>query len=235
MDYATPRRSGAFFGRRKGHPLRPRQVALFKTLLPRLALDLSKTAPTDLRTLFKDVDDVRLARGPEFPSWTDSGPGKLRYGGRARDAGFEHVTRIELSQLALQFGASLPWGIRAQAQVNVQPDIADDYEPQLVEAFLRREWSGEASGWGLQAGLAGNPFSLEHTGPAWTPIRTGTACDPSRMASAARIIRPSPSSPPSGAPAVRMNFPPLGETSVARTHKLCRSAASSRRCQPRVS
>ena len=37
-------RSRAFFGRRKGHPLRPQQAALFKTLLPRLALDLTATA-----------------------------------------------------------------------------------------------------------------------------------------------------------------------------------------------
>jgi tRNA (guanine-N7-)-methyltransferase len=41
----------AFFGRRKGHPLRARQVALFDALLPRLALDLARPAPTDLRTL----------------------------------------------------------------------------------------------------------------------------------------------------------------------------------------
>lgn len=112
--------------------------------------------------------DVRVARGPEFASWTDSGPGKLRYGGRSRDAGFEHVTRAELATLAVQFGASLPWGIRAQAQANVQPDLADGYEPWLIEAFLRREWGGEQNSWGLQVGLAGNPFSLEHVGPAWT-------------------------------------------------------------------
>ena len=36
------RRRRAFFGRRKGHPLRARQAALFDTLLPRLALDLTK-------------------------------------------------------------------------------------------------------------------------------------------------------------------------------------------------
>ena len=42
----------AFFGRRKGHALRPRQAALFDTLLPRIALDLSKPAPTDLGALF---------------------------------------------------------------------------------------------------------------------------------------------------------------------------------------
>lgn len=137
-------------------------------------------APLAAHAQYDDVDeqnssvwlraliDVRVARGPGFASWTDSGPGKLRYGGQSRDAGFEHVTRAELATLAVQFGASLPWGIRAQAQANVQPDIADSYEPWLVEAFLRREWGGEESGWGLQAGLAGNPFSLEHVGPAWT-------------------------------------------------------------------
>ena len=40
-DRTNPRR-GAFFGRRKGHPLRPRQAALFDTLLPRLAIDLCR-------------------------------------------------------------------------------------------------------------------------------------------------------------------------------------------------
>jgi tRNA (guanine-N7-)-methyltransferase len=57
------RKSGAVFGRRKGHPLRPRQAALFETLLPRLSLDLSRPAPADLRTLFADADDVRLESG----------------------------------------------------------------------------------------------------------------------------------------------------------------------------
>ncbi len=45
-------RSRAFFGRRKGHKLRPRQAQLFDTLLPRLAVDLSQPAPADLRALF---------------------------------------------------------------------------------------------------------------------------------------------------------------------------------------
>jgi tRNA (guanine-N7-)-methyltransferase len=57
------KRTGAFFGRRKGHPLRPRQAALLDTLLPRLAIDLSAPAPSDLRSLFKNVDDVRLESG----------------------------------------------------------------------------------------------------------------------------------------------------------------------------
>jgi tRNA (guanine-N7-)-methyltransferase len=54
----------AFFGRRKGHPLRPRQAALFDTLLPKLALDLTQPAPADLRSLFGGpLDDVRLEIG----------------------------------------------------------------------------------------------------------------------------------------------------------------------------
>lgn len=54
----------AFFGRRKGHPLKPRQAALFDTLLPRLALDLARPALGDLRTLFANaVDEVRLEIG----------------------------------------------------------------------------------------------------------------------------------------------------------------------------
>jgi len=53
----------AFFGRRKGHALKPRQAALFATLLPRIALDLSKPAPPDLRALFSGVDDARLEIG----------------------------------------------------------------------------------------------------------------------------------------------------------------------------
>jgi tRNA (guanine-N7-)-methyltransferase len=44
--------SRAFFGRRKGHKLRPRQAELFDTLLPRLVVDLSRPAPSDLRALF---------------------------------------------------------------------------------------------------------------------------------------------------------------------------------------
>ena len=54
----------AFFGRRKGHPLRARQVELFAALLPRLSLDLTRPAPADLRTLFAvPLDQMRLEIG----------------------------------------------------------------------------------------------------------------------------------------------------------------------------
>jgi tRNA (guanine-N7-)-methyltransferase len=56
--------SRAFFGRRKGHKLRPRQAQLFETLLPQLALELSRPAPADLRTLFPvTVSQVALEIG----------------------------------------------------------------------------------------------------------------------------------------------------------------------------
>jgi tRNA (guanine-N7-)-methyltransferase len=55
---------GAFFGRRKGKKLRQHQSALFETLLPQLAVDLSQPAPQDLRALLPlRVDEVRLEIG----------------------------------------------------------------------------------------------------------------------------------------------------------------------------
>jgi tRNA (guanine-N7-)-methyltransferase len=58
------RRQRAFFGRRKGHPLKPRQAALFEALLPRIALDLGKPAPASLATLFGGrIDELRLEIG----------------------------------------------------------------------------------------------------------------------------------------------------------------------------
>jgi tRNA (guanine-N7-)-methyltransferase len=54
----------AFFGRRKGHPLRSRQSGLFDSLLPRVALDFTAPAPANLAALFSQpVDDVRLEIG----------------------------------------------------------------------------------------------------------------------------------------------------------------------------
>src|SRR5687767_3523553 len=54
----------AFFGRRKGHPLRARQSALFETLLPKVSIDTDKPAPAELPQLFAlGVDEVRLEIG----------------------------------------------------------------------------------------------------------------------------------------------------------------------------
>jgi tRNA (guanine-N7-)-methyltransferase len=64
MSQARTETSRAFFGRRKGRPLRSQQSALFATLLPRLAIDVTAPAPADLRTLFAPpVGEVRLEIG----------------------------------------------------------------------------------------------------------------------------------------------------------------------------
>jgi len=44
--------SGSFFGRRKGHRLRAHQSHLMEDLLPRLSLDISEPAPSDIRQIF---------------------------------------------------------------------------------------------------------------------------------------------------------------------------------------
>jgi tRNA (guanine-N7-)-methyltransferase len=58
-------RGGAFFGRRKGHTLRPHHAALMEQLLPRLSLDVAAAPPPDrLADLFPcAVDAVRLEIG----------------------------------------------------------------------------------------------------------------------------------------------------------------------------
>lgn len=54
----------AFFGRRKGHKLRPRQAGLFETLLPRLAINIARPAPAELSALFAEpVRSVQLEIG----------------------------------------------------------------------------------------------------------------------------------------------------------------------------
>jgi tRNA (guanine-N7-)-methyltransferase len=45
-------RGGAFFGRRKGHPLRPHQAGLMESLLPQLAVDLAAPPPERLAAIF---------------------------------------------------------------------------------------------------------------------------------------------------------------------------------------
>ena len=62
--FSDERPSGAFYGRRKGHRLRPRQAGLIDSLLPHLAIDLTKPAPAGLAALYPvPVAAVRLEIG----------------------------------------------------------------------------------------------------------------------------------------------------------------------------
>lgn len=59
----SPKRR-AFFGRRKGHRLRPLRAGLMRQALPKLALDLDKPAPENLAALFpRQVETVHLEIG----------------------------------------------------------------------------------------------------------------------------------------------------------------------------
>ena len=58
------RSTEAFFGRRKGKPLRALQTTHLETVLPLLRLDLAAAAPSDIRTLLRHpVGEVRLEIG----------------------------------------------------------------------------------------------------------------------------------------------------------------------------
>ena len=58
------RSTEAFFGRRKGKPLREQQVERMGSLLPELKVDLASETPPDIKTLFPfAVDKVRLEIG----------------------------------------------------------------------------------------------------------------------------------------------------------------------------
>jgi tRNA (guanine-N7-)-methyltransferase len=64
MTSQTSAPSRAFFGRRKGHRLRPRQAQLIGSLLPRLAIDVTRPAPAALGALFPvPVSEVALEIG----------------------------------------------------------------------------------------------------------------------------------------------------------------------------
>jgi tRNA (guanine-N7-)-methyltransferase len=59
-----PAHHDAFFGRRKGRPLRAAQARLFETLLPTICIDLQSSAPASLTALFPvEVREVRLEIG----------------------------------------------------------------------------------------------------------------------------------------------------------------------------
>jgi tRNA (guanine-N7-)-methyltransferase len=63
-DRTRAERHGAFFGRRKGHKLRPKRAELLVTLLPKLSLDVAEPAPKDPRKLFSvPVERVALEVG----------------------------------------------------------------------------------------------------------------------------------------------------------------------------
>ncbi|MBV9460374.1 MAG: tRNA (guanosine(46)-N7)-methyltransferase TrmB [Bradyrhizobium sp.] len=63
-DGAAPHAHGSFFGRRKGHKLRPHQADLIEHLLPHLLLDITRPAPSAVAELFEPAaQTMRLEIG----------------------------------------------------------------------------------------------------------------------------------------------------------------------------
>jgi tRNA (guanine-N7-)-methyltransferase len=114
LEVRPPGRRGAFYGRRKGHALKPRQSAVFDALLPRLALDLARPAPSDLATLFPHapaVINLEIGFG--------SGEHMIAEAERHSDAGFFGVEPF-LNGMAKALA-----GIAARKLVNVRLHFGD--------------------------------------------------------------------------------------------------------------
>jgi tRNA (guanine-N7-)-methyltransferase len=62
-DGTAPRGPGSFFGRRKGHKLRAHQADLIEHLLPHLALDIARPAPSPGDLFDPSASDIRLEIG----------------------------------------------------------------------------------------------------------------------------------------------------------------------------
>jgi hypothetical protein len=90
----------------------------------------------DPRAWFRALIDVRVAHAGPQPSWTDRGAGKTRFGGKVNDDGsFERSTRLALAHLILEAGATLPWDVRAQVQLDLEHDGRQWIRPQKGWTF----------------------------------------------------------------------------------------------------
>ncbi|MDR3375390.1 MAG: tRNA (guanine(46)-N(7))-methyltransferase TrmB [Ancalomicrobiaceae bacterium] len=124
----NPARTGAFYGRRKGKPLRKGHAHLVETLLPSLSLDLGQPAPADLRALFSvPVDDV----------WMESGFG-----------GGEHLLNLAEANPGIGLIGAEPFvnGMaKLLAIIDARPDLARRIRLHAADAVPLLDWLPEAS------------------------------------------------------------------------------------------
>lgn len=114
IPFSPPKR--AFYGRRKGHKLRPQRAELMELSLPKLALDLHQLPPQPLASLFaRPVDAVALeigfGGGEHFVDAASVSPGIGRIGCEAFLNGMASVlAAIEsarLENVRLYFGDAI--------------------------------------------------------------------------------------------------------------------------------
>jgi len=121
-------RAAAFYGRRKGKPLRKGQADVIQTLLPTLSIDLSKPAPDDLTTLFE---------APVSAVWMESGFG-----------GGEHLIATAEANPAVGFIAAEPFvnGMAKALQVLAsRPDLSQRIRLHHADAVPLLDWLPVAS------------------------------------------------------------------------------------------
>ncbi|HET7747265.1 MAG TPA: hypothetical protein VFM29_08185, partial [Vicinamibacteria bacterium] len=121
--------------------------------------------------------DARIGRSDAPRGWLEGGLGKVRYGATAARPD-EPATFAALSQasLVVEARASEVLGAHVQVNLDAEPDpTATRAHVGLVEAFAR--YAPEPTPWlrvQAKAGLFFPPISLEHTGVAWSTVRTLT-------------------------------------------------------------
>lgn len=116
-------RAAAFYGRRKGKPLRKGQAGAIETLLPTLSVDLTQEPPADLRTLF----DV-----PVSEVWMESGFG-----------GGEHLIATAEANPQVGFIAAEPFlnGMAKALQVlSDRPELARRIRLHHADAVPLLDW-----------------------------------------------------------------------------------------------
>lgn len=127
IDQSTARMA-AFYGRRKGKPLRKGQANVMETLLPKLALDLETPAPERIEDLFEDpVRDV----------WMESGFG-----------GGEHLIALAEANPDIGFIAAEPFlnGMAKALQVlDGRPDLCRRIRLHHADAVPLLDWLPDAS------------------------------------------------------------------------------------------
>ena len=158
-------RAAAFYGRRKGKPLRKGHANLVETLLPRLAIDLSQPPPADLRQLFAS---------PVEAVWMESGFG-----------GGEHLIATAEANPTIGFIAAEPFvnGMaKALAVLDARPDLAGRIRLHPADAVPLLDWLPAAS---LQR------FYLLYPDP-WPKQRHWKRrfVGPDNLARIARVVRP---------------------------------------------
>ena len=145
-------------------------------LLLAVALGGGEEARAETSIRLGAVLDGRLARTGDTLGWRELGPGRLRWGAD-EDGSARTLGQLGQASLLLDARAGETLALHVQANLDLDREEAAGRRTvaSLVEAF--GSWRWEPNPWlrvRTRGGLFFPPLSLEHTGPAWTPVSTLT-------------------------------------------------------------